>query len=1176
MGTMNNATRPTIGFLTANVHVGAARVLWPGVLDAAEAGNANLVCFPGGRLQTSAQFEAERNIIYRLVDTGGLAGLVSWTSALAGTVTSDEVVEFHRRYRPLPIVSLASPLGQGALVAIDGYQGMRALIFHLIDVHAYRRIALIRGPAGHPYALERYHAYLDALKKRGLAPDPALIAPQVSWENGAEAMRVLLDERHLTPGVDVEAVVAASDLLAISALGLLAERGIRVPGDLAVAGFNDIAEGRLVSPPLTSVSLPFYEQGRQAVEALLSTLAGDAVPGQVVLKSRLLVRQSCGCPSRSVEAAAAERVSGEARDLELAFKQAQAQLVEQIGRATDEAALAGPWAEHLLAAFQSELDPTPCRRFLVTLDGMLQQGGFDGDEAAAWQGVISVLRRELLPALDHETRVQAEDLLGQARVVIGEAAQHAQSARQLQAERQTRILRDIGQALITTFDVERLAGVLSARLPDLGIESCYLALYENPAASIEYARLVLAYSAGRQAELGPTGQRFPSAQLAPPELLPDRRYSLLVEPLYFQTEPIGFVVFEVGPRDGDVYEVLGGHISSALKGALLFGEADAARLVAERADQIKSRLLANVSHELRTPLNIIIGHTERLLASPQTGLAKDLGHIQHSAKHQLRLINDLLDLSRAEINALDLYPELLDPKSLMEEAFAALAKDAAASSHVVWRLELPEHLPLIEADPVRLQQILLNLLSNAAKFTERGQITLGAALAPPQLHIWVADTGSGISPEVVERIYEPFFTREREDRPASGIGLGLAITQHLVALHKGFLALDSEPGQGSTFHVYLPLPSLSHPSIRLTRPEGSSLWLISNAETPPPELVDFSRSQQLTLRQLSPQADPDMMLAGGVPAVVAWDLAGTGSGDWHLIRRLHNHPQLGQTPFILYQAEADGEVAAGLTSLVVKPASSQALWDAIRPTVPPVANGSVLIVDDDPAARELACDAVGKGLPAYTIRTAAGGEAGLAAIMTEPPSLVILDLMMPDLDGFEVLDRIRAEESTRQVPVVILSGRQLSLSDVKRLEQHAAVTLQSKGILSEQEIIVSLHRSLFDDDALPPQTSALAKRAVAYLHQNYDRPLARWEIAEGLGLSEDYLSRVFNRELGLSPWDYLNRYRVAQARELLRLTHDSINYIGRRVGFSDPAYFSRVFRRITGMSPSAYRKRGEG
>ena len=180
--------------------------------------------------------------------------------------------------------------------------------------------------------------------------------------------------------------------------------------------------------------------------------------------------------------------------------------------------------------------------------------------------------------------------------------------------------------------------------------------------------------------------------------------------------------------------------------------------------------------------------------------------------------------------------------------------------------------------------------------------------------------------------------------------------------------------------------------------------------------------------------------------------------------------------------------------------------------------------------------------------------------------------MMPGLDGFEVLDRMRAEKRTRQVPVVILSSRQLSLSDVKRLEQHAAVTLQSKGILSEEEIVASLNRALFGADTLPPQTSALAKQAVAYLHQNYKRPLARWEIAEGIGVSEDYLSRVFNLELGISPWDYLNRYRILQAKELLRLSHYNIGQIGRRVGFSDPAYFSRVFRRITGISPRAYRQ----
>jgi YesN/AraC family two-component response regulator len=193
-------------------------------------------------------------------------------------------------------------------------------------------------------------------------------------------------------------------------------------------------------------------------------------------------------------------------------------------------------------------------------------------------------------------------------------------------------------------------------------------------------------------------------------------------------------------------------------------------------------------------------------------------------------------------------------------------------------------------------------------------------------------------------------------------------------------------------------------------------------------------------------------------------------------------------------------------------------------------------------------------------------------MLAEPPSLVILDLMLPGIDGFEVLDRMRADARTRQVPVVILSGRQLSLADVKRLEQHGGVQLQTKGLLAESEMIAALHHSLFGTDNLPPETSAVAKRAVAYLHQSYARPLSRWEIAAGCGVSEDYLTRVFNRELGLSPWDYLNRYRILRAKELLALTQDSIHQVSVKVGYSDPAYFSRVFRRLTGQSPTDFRR----
>jgi len=182
---------------------------------------------------------------------------------------------------------------------------------------------------------------------------------------------------------------------------------------------------------------------------------------------------------------------------------------------------------------------------------------------------------------------------------------------------------------------------------------------------------------------------------------------------------------------------------------------------------------------------------------------------------------------------------------------------------------------------------------------------------------------------------------------------------------------------------------------------------------------------------------------------------------------------------------------------------------------------------------------------------------------------------MPGMGGEEVLDWMRADPRLRPVPVVILSSKLLQEDDVKRLERYARVTFQSKGILSEAETIAALHRALFGSDSLPSQTSALVKRTVVFLHHNYSRPLSRWELAKSLGISEDYLSRVFNRELGLSPWDYLNRYRILQAKTLLQNSAYSIRIIAHQVGFRDQSYFSRVFHKFTGQSPQTFRDNPE-
>ena len=1168
---MGNTKRYTLGFLAANINTGASRVLWPGVLDAAEREDVNLISFPGGRLKTQEHFEIQRNVIFDMVDTNYLDGIVCWASALAGvgTVTSDELIQFHKRYREMPTVSLAAPIEYCPLVAIDSYFGMQSLVSHLVDFHHYKKIALVRGPEGHPYALERNQAFVDILKEKDLSFNPELISPMVNWEEGAEAMEVILDDRGLAPGEDFQAVVAASDLLAIGVVRVLLERGIRVPADVAVAGFNDSEEGRLVRPPLTSVSLPFYEQGNQAVGTLVRTIKGEPVPEKVILDSEVLIRQSCGCRSMSIDQAAMAVEIPQVGKAQ-ASREAYSQLVEQIQKVINNRNVAATWARILIDAFTAGLSEGQPQGFLSILDGMLKQGALGSDEAAAWQMSVSVMRSNLTQVLSEEQHERAENLFGQARILIGEAIQHAQALRQVQQRRNDRLLRDLGQELITTFDLEKLSEVLVSRLPDLGIQSCYLATYENPKKTT-FAAIKLAFVDGKIVPLEEAHQSFRTNQLIPADLLPDRRFSLVVMPLFFHDEALGYAVFEVGPRDGDVYEVIRGHISSALKGALLFQEADSARQSAEHANQIKTRLLANVSHELRTPLNIILGNTQRIQDAPLLDTDENLELIHQNAEHLLRLINDLLDTSRAEINALDLYPELLDPVPLLEEAFAAFAGDREGKT-ISWHLDLPDHLPAVYADSLRLRQVLLNLLSNSEKFTTDGEIHLGAEKIPDYLHVWVSDTGPGIAPEIVNKIYEPFFTHRSRIEQSSGIGLGLSITKHLVTLHNGYMEVDASEKDGTVFHVYFPLPQSTAEMEESEVDSGSALWLVSSQEDVPEEVVEFSGQRNLCVIRLESGCDPDDLVKRGTPAIIVWDLTGEATPeDWLLVRRLQNHPQLRQTPFILFQQDPDQEGARSFTSLVVKPSSNKDLWNAIRPSVPTNKDGTILIIDDEEEAREASRYVVQEGLPEYRVLEASDGEVGLEIALADPPDLVILDLMMPKMDGFDVLDGLRTDLRTRDVPVVVLSARQLSYEDIRRLESHADVTMHSKDILSKDETIAALHTSLFGSDMLPPHTSMLVKRSIAFIHQNYALPISRVQIANAIGISEDYLSRLFKQELGISPWDYLNRYRILEAKNLLRETHLSIGNIGKSVGFSDASYFNRVFKRLTGVSPGSFR-----
>ena len=1181
------ANRPTLGFLFASLHTGASLVIWPSLLDAANRHDVNLICFPGGRLQAEDSFEIQRNAIFDLASHNCLDGLITWSSSLGGVLGPAEIRVFHQRYQPLPMVSLAQFMEGMPTVSLDSYFGMRALLAHLIEEHGFKRLAFIRGPEEHYYAQERYRAYLDSLQAFNLPHIPELVTRPLRWESGAEAIEILLDERGLEPGVDFDAVVAVSDMMAIWAMKTLQTRGYDVPADVAVTGFNNSIEERLATPPLTTVDLPFYEQGTKAMDVLMQQLAGEFVPALSTLSSTLVVRQSCGCPSKAIALASSlppedKSKQGTGR---ISLEDARAGCVSEIEAAMKlEAGDTNEWLESIFDGFIQEIEE-PSQGFLPLLKNLIEQAMHSDFDLMHWQNLVSILRHWVLLYLPDAEQAGVEALMSQARVVVEEAVQRAQAYAQWQAVREAENLREINRALLTTFDMKLLTDVLAERLPLLRIPSFYLVTYEQPtdAEVPEHAQLMLAYTDGQRADIEPSGRRFSSQQVVPQDFLPnDRRYSLVVEPLYFQDKSLGYIVFEIGPQDGNIYELLRNSLGSALQGASLFQEIQQARLDAEKADRIKTRLLANVSHEMRTPLNIIMGYTQDALVTPNkygdelpSPLLHDLQQVHSNAEHQLRVINDLLDLSRAEIDELDLSLELLDPRQLLLDTFHDLA-DQSNSPNIQWTLNIPERLPQIRADDVRLRQVVLNLLSNARKYTESGEITLGAEVTPPQIHFWVSDTGLGIDPKQQERIFEPFVTIEENCRIAGGIGLGLSITRHLVALHGGTMRLDSHPGHGSTFHINLPLPTLDQAK-QVQRDDLSSvLLLISSHDEPAKEIVEMCQRQNLEIFHLRSNEDFETALSTTKPVALAWDLSNAQPGDWPLVRRLRHYPHLSQAPFILYGQSIEPSTdleKVGMTGFIVKSSNTETLLDAIISMSPTQASGPVLIVDDDAQVREAHSALVKDGLPGFAIQSAEDGEKALALMKQEVPSLVLLDLVMPNLSGADVLDQMRADENLRQVPVIILSNQMMTLEDVNRIESHTNVTLQSKGIWSESETIAAMNRAVFGTDTLPAHTSGLVKKAIAFLHQNYTSPISRWEIAEAVGVSEDYISRVFNRELNISPWDYLNRYRVLQAKHLLINTTGSIGSIAHKVGFKDQAYFSRVFNKISGIPPQAFREK---
>lgn len=564
--------RLTIGFFAGNLDNAYITTVWTGMAETARSHEVNLICFEGGNLQSDPTenqiVTSPMSVMYDLATERSVDGLI-----IIGTLANDLNEELARRfcysYRALPLVTIGFALPDLPGIVVDNETGMRALMQHLIEVHGYRHIGFIHGASGNHEARQRYEAYIEALSHYGIPLDPALVMPgDFSFASGKAAAALLLEQKKSS---SVEAIVAANDGSALGALETFREHGIRIPHDIALVGFDDIEEATSVMPSLTTVRQPMYTLGCRAVETLLRQLDGATVPDQERLSTELVIRESCGCANPIVVHAAAESTTvGQTENLLVQMRQ---MVNLPAGYTTTD------WAERFLDAFRHAVTTSTAPQFLGVLEDIVRPALELAPIQDPWHDVISLMRQAALAdAPTPAIRLRVDNLSQQARVVIGKIMQQVQGRRVENDTRQFQKLQTFWHTLSATFDLNQIFAILSQTLPDLSIQSGYIALDENPQIPTAWAKLLFAYDETGQKTFD--NVRFQAQQLIPEGVLAqDYPYNLIVEPLWVSDEYIGFIVLRIHPRIAGICRILCTQISNTLHGALLLEQQRKAQAV---------------------------------------------------------------------------------------------------------------------------------------------------------------------------------------------------------------------------------------------------------------------------------------------------------------------------------------------------------------------------------------------------------------------------------------------------------------------------------------------------------------------------------------------------------------------------------------------------------------------
>jgi len=1060
----------------------------------------------------------------------------------------------------------------GPTIAANNSAGIFQAVQHLAG-HGRRRFAFIAGSADdlRGDSGQRLDAFRAACAQFGLEQDPRLVVyGRHVYDGGFTGVQQLLADGHR-----FDALIASNDESAIGAMDALKKAGICIPDDVAVIGFDNRLEGTVQEPALTSVHVPLFNIGYHAVEKMFLHLTlGEPLPLHEMVDTHLVVRQSCGCGTVS----APDVEENDSGQLFTLSESIAAQIQKQAYDLEETETLT--LCQTLTDAFERSLTENLPAAFRAALTDVLKRTAHSEDGAHIWQDAISLLIHS--PSARANPSL-SQSLLDEARVTISKQMQQHYRLYALNERWASSRLSLLTARLLTALDEPQIYDILERYLPDLDISTAMVGLFE-PEGEDSFAWTILRNALDSHQTL----RRFRSQDFPPDGLLPkDRPFALTLIPLTDQTGQIGFMVFDTAHLT--LYGAIVQQLGSALNTARLYRQATEARRAAEEANRLKSRFLSTISHELRAPLNLIVGLSglmleegdEHTVSIPEAA-RRDIERVHAYAQHLGGLIGDVIDLASSGAGQLRLQYEAVDLGETLQvvaESGAQLALD----NGLTWRADLPESGPWVWGDRTRLRQVALNLVNNAIKFTPHGEVSLSLKSVNGQAQIAVRDTGLGIPLDEQTRIFDAFHRSERaiaEGYP--GLGLGLSICKTLVEMHGGQIEVTSsgKAGEGATFLVKLPEippPEMQKTPAAEALAEKSILLLFQSPAERHLRLAERLRREGVRLLQapLDQPSEWQPQLAVSPPDAIMLDIKDESNEAWRVMRLIKSLPSAQDIPVMFYAESSQGETLLNLDYLT-KPIEPKTLLRTLDQNLtlsdsPAQSVRTFLVVDDDVNALEMYARILRLHNPSNRILAAQNGREALKILLKEKINLVLLDLQMPEMDGFAVLQAMREAPWTHNIPVIVVTGKDLTEEDLARLNEGVAVVLQ-KGLFGLEETVAHISAALERKRRLSVDAQRLVRQAMLYIHQNYAHPITRADIARHINIAEDYLTFCFRQELGTTPIKYLQRYRVHQAKNLLKNTSRSISEIALDVGFSDSGYFTRVFHRETGMSPEIFRR----